>query len=123
MNEHTPFVDYGGGYGMFVRLMHDLVVNFYWYDKYCENLFANGFEANEKKYRALTAFELFEHLPEPYDDIEKMLHFSNNIIFSTELIPENISSIKDRSYFSTTTGQHISFIPKNHCKLSQLSMN
>jgi hypothetical protein len=28
------FLDYAGGYGVFVRLMRDYGFDFYWYDKY-----------------------------------------------------------------------------------------
>ena len=38
------FLDYGGGYGIFVRLMRDTGFNFYWQDKHTENLFAKVFE-------------------------------------------------------------------------------
>lgn len=39
------FLDTGGGYGIFVRLMRDLGYDFVWYDKYAENLLARGFES------------------------------------------------------------------------------
>ena len=32
------FIDYAAGYGFFVSLMRDYGFNFYWQDKYCENL-------------------------------------------------------------------------------------
>ena len=38
------FLDYGGGYGVFVRLMRDVGFDFYWQDKHTENLFAKEFE-------------------------------------------------------------------------------
>ena len=41
------FLDYGGGYGVFVRLMRDIGFDFYWQDKHTENLFAKGFEFGE----------------------------------------------------------------------------
>src|SRR5262249_39177480 len=43
-NSDARFMDYGGGYGLFVRMMRDLGIDFYWSDKFCENLFAKGFE-------------------------------------------------------------------------------
>jgi hypothetical protein len=39
------FLDYGGGAGLFVRLMRDRGFDFYLLDKYCANVFAAGFEA------------------------------------------------------------------------------
>jgi hypothetical protein len=44
-NPNSSFLDYGAGFGMFVRLMRDNGFNFLWFDKYCKNLFARGFEA------------------------------------------------------------------------------
>jgi hypothetical protein len=38
------FLDYGGGYGVFTRLMRDNGLDFYWHDPFSVNLFARGFE-------------------------------------------------------------------------------
>ena len=53
------FLDFAGGYGLFVRIMRDKGFNFYRYDKYCINIFANYFnistidnEIQKKKIRA-----------------------------------------------------------------------
>ena len=46
-DHHAQFVDYGGGYGMFVRLMRDYGFDFFRYDTYCQNIFAKGFEARD----------------------------------------------------------------------------
>ena len=40
------FLDYGGGHGLFTRAMRDIGFDYYWYDKYGDNLFARGFEGN-----------------------------------------------------------------------------
>ena len=42
------FLDYGGGYGILVRLMRDVGYDFYWFDKYSQNIFAKGFECKDK---------------------------------------------------------------------------
>lgn len=84
------FVDYGGGYGLFVRLMRDKGFDFYRYDTFCENLFAKSFDTvfpSNPSYELVTAFEVFEHLVDPLSEIEKMLQFSPNIFFSTGLLP------------------------------------
>ena len=39
------FLDYGGGYGLFVRLMRDRGFDFRWHDRYAPNLLSRGFEA------------------------------------------------------------------------------
>lgn len=112
LNPDAKFIDYGGGYGLFVRLMRDLGFDFYRYDSHCENLFAQDFEANfnkNTKYELLTAFELFEHLANPLDEIEKMLKFSRNILFTTELIPANNPKPGSWWYYIPEYGQHVSF--------------
>ena len=53
------FLDFGGGYGVFSRLMRDIGFPFYWNDPYTENLFVPGFESVlEGKFTAITALEL-----------------------------------------------------------------
>ena len=37
------YLDYGGGYGLFTRLMRDRGFDFYWQDSYTENLLSKGF--------------------------------------------------------------------------------
>lgn len=107
------FVDFGGGYGLFVRLMRDRGFNFYRYDIHCPNLFAKTFEWNDSEgstAELLTAWEVFEHLADPVASLEQLLQFSDNILFSTSLIPSGtISSASDWWYFTPQLGQHVSF--------------
>jgi len=110
--ESKIMVDYGGGYGLFVRMMRDMGYNFYRQDIYCENLFAKYFDVSDidiLKFDILTAFEVFEHLALPLPEIEKMFALSDNIIFTTEIAHEDISDFKAWWYVSPMTGQHISF--------------
>src|SRR4051812_7392765 len=39
-------LDFGAGYGLFVRRMRDLGYQFFWNDTHCPNLFAKGFEGD-----------------------------------------------------------------------------
>lgn len=104
------FIDYGGGYGIFVRLMRDQGFDFYRHDPLCENLFADGFEAQDgAKYELLTAWEIFEHLVDPMEEIEKMLGYSENIFFSTLLSPKTPKPIGNWWYYGLEHGQHVSF--------------
>lgn len=104
------FLDYGGGYGLFVRLMRDSGFDFYRYDKHCENLFAREFEVDlNNRYELLTAFEVFEHLSNPIDEIHEMLSFCQNILFTTELLPVTTPKPGEWWYYGLDHGQHISF--------------
>lgn len=108
-NPEDNFLDFGGGYGLFVRLMRDIRYNFFWQDKYCQNLFAEGLEAKgDRSYQLLTSFEVFEHLINPLEEIEELLKYSPNILFSTELIPGNNPKPDEWHYYALNEGQHIS---------------
>jgi hypothetical protein len=111
-DQKKSFLDFGGGYGMFVRIMRDRGFDFYRYDKHCENLFARDFDADlqaDAHYELLTAFEVFEHLANPLTDIAAMLKLSSNIIFTTELIPSQIPKPDSWWYYGLEHGQHVSF--------------
>lgn len=106
------FVDFGGGYGMFVRLMRDAGYAFYRQDKYCENLFAQHFEAEmtptQGSYELLTAIEVFEHLEDPWAGIAEMRQYADSILFTTQLVPNPIPALNDWWYFGLEHGQHVS---------------
>ncbi|WP_028845361.1 class I SAM-dependent methyltransferase [Thermodesulfovibrio thiophilus] len=109
-DKKAKFLDYAGGYGVLVRLMRDIGFDFYWSDKYTQNIFARGFEGSlSDNYEAITTFESFEHFVEPIEEIERLLTISKNIIFSTELLPDPIPKPKDWWYYGLDHGQHISF--------------
>jgi hypothetical protein len=107
------FLDYGGGYGMFVRMMRDKGFNFRLYDAYCENMFAKNYSLNDlgnQQFDLITAFEVAEHLDYPMSVFGKLFEHTDTIIFSTELVPDTpLSGTKDWWYFSPGTGQHIAF--------------
>lgn len=111
----AKFVDYGGGYGVLVRLLRDRGLDFYRQDIYAENLFARDFDlqdAGTGKFELLTAFEVFEHLEDPAAEVEKMLQLSDNILFSTELQPNPHPTPENWWYVLPEIGQHISLFSK-----------
>lgn len=107
------FVDYAGGYGVFVRLMRDAGFDFEWYDKYTQNLFAAGFEWDKaSRVDAVTLFEVFEHFVEPVDELDGLLKIADTVIFSTELHPSPLPTPENWWYYGLDHGQHISFYSK-----------
>jgi 2-polyprenyl-3-methyl-5-hydroxy-6-metoxy-1,4-benzoquinol methylase len=106
------YLDYGGGYGLFVRRMRDKGFAFYRDDIYCENIFAKHFDLKDapvKKFDTVTAFEVFEHLNEPLVDIGKMLELGDSIFFSTILAPGTAKEFDEWWYRAPLSGQHIAF--------------
>jgi len=109
------FLDFGGGYGVFVRLMRDIGFDFYWQDKHTENLFAKGFEfgeSDQNPVELMTCFETFEHFVEPAIELENLLNISQNILLSTEFIPDPVPSPDEWWYYGSEHGQHIGFFQK-----------
>lgn len=103
-------LDFAGGYGLFARLMRDAGYNFYRQDDYCENIFSNYFDQADSgisRFDLVTAFEVFEHFNKPTDEIKRVLSYSENLIFSTELMPSE--DVENWWYLSIETGQHIAF--------------
>ena len=114
-NNQGKFLDHGGGYGLFVRLMRDVGFDFYWQDKHTENLFARGFEFSDSEntnVELLTCFEAFEHFVDPIAELKKLLSISRNILLSTEFIQEPTPSPGNWWYYGTDHGQHIGFFQK-----------
>ncbi|WP_395059847.1 class I SAM-dependent methyltransferase [Flavobacterium sp.] len=110
--EAKRMLDFAGGYGIFVRLMRDKGFDFFRQDIYCENLFAKHFDIsdiNDTHFDLVTGFEILEHLQNPLKEIEEIFKYSENAIFSTELIPESNDEIENWWYISQETGQHIAF--------------
>ncbi len=107
-NPSGQFIDYGGGTGLFVRLMRDAGFDFFWFDKFAQNVFARGFEAVSGKFELLTAFEVFEHLVQPVTELERMLAYSRNILFTTVLLPAEAPRPGHWWYYGLEHGQHVS---------------
>lgn len=108
------FLDYGGGYGIFVRMMRDVGHRFQWMDKYSENLVAKGFEYQGEQVDLVTAFELFEHFDKPLQEFEHLLGYSKNILISTTVYEEK-NGYPDKSwwYYAPHAGQHVVFYHAN----------
>ncbi|OGV76693.1 MAG: hypothetical protein A3K19_18145 [Lentisphaerae bacterium RIFOXYB12_FULL_65_16] len=108
----ATFLDYGAGYGMFVRLMRDAGYDFRYHDKHCRNLFATGLEVtapSSTAFTMLTAFEVLEHLADPIAGVDEMLRYSDAILFTTELVSSPAPSPDAWWYYGLEHGQHISF--------------
>lgn len=111
LNPSAKFIDYGGGYGLFVRFMRDAGFDFLRQDIHCKNIFSSYFDVSDYDYNSfelLTAFEVFEHLVDPVSEMEKMLKYSSNILFSTKLYPITPEKISEWWYLAPRFGQHIS---------------
>jgi hypothetical protein len=109
------YVEFAGGYGLLTRLMRDRGFDFRWHDPYCKNIFARGFEwdplEGKISSRAVTAFEVIEHVSNPVTFISDALARarSSTVIFSTLLYEGEPPLPEKWWYYSLASGQHISF--------------
>ena len=115
-NDAKTFLDYGGGYGIFTRIMRDNGFDFEWYDKYCKNLFAIGHERTKMHYDIVTAFELMEHLQNPKEEFEQLCSLADNIVCTTVLQPVEKPRLDEWWYFCLDHGQHISIYTEKTMK-------
>lgn len=111
------YVDVAGGYGLLVRMMRDFGFDFYWEDRYAQNLVARGFEYSktEAAVTGVTAIEVLEHTVDPLAFVRDCLdRFSTDtIILTTELYAGDAPPPGDWWYYSFNTGQHISFFQRS----------
>tara|TARA_B100000900_G_C20536540_1_gene698634 strand:+ start:374 stop:1153 length:780 start_codon:yes stop_codon:yes gene_type:complete len=110
LDKNGEFLDYGGGYGIFTRLMRDNGFNYFWHDKHAENLVARGFEGKirNKKYDGITSFENFEHFENPLKEIERIFSLTDFVLFSTDLISVPAPKTEKWWYYCLEHGQHVS---------------
>ena len=107
------FLDYGGGYGIFTRMMRDRGYQYLWYDKYAKPLLCRGFEYQDQKIELVSAFELFEHFTNPLKEIDEILECSKEVIFSTICYGEELELPDlEWGYFAYESGQHTVFYSK-----------
>lgn len=108
------FLDYAGGYGLYVRLMRDQGFDFRWQDAYADNLFARGFEAEPggTGYALVTAFECLEHLVHPLQELERILQLGPGLLFSTLLLPDPPPAPEQWWYYGLEHGQHVGFFSR-----------
>ena len=112
-------VDYGGGYGMFTRMMRDRGHHFLHRDPFCKNLFAAGLEAepDETGFDFLTAFEVFEHFDDPHVDLKRLDRIADHWLVSTETVPDPVPQPDQWWYYVLDGGQHISLWSRRSLQL------
>lgn len=104
------FLDFGAGYGMFVRLMRDRGFRFQHYDPTCRNLFSRFNEARLEdggRYKLATAIEVIEHTADPIATVLQILKYSDAVLLSTE-VSDSAPPDPEWWYLGLEHGQHIS---------------
>ena len=101
-------MDYGAGSGLLVRAMRDHGFDFRWWDLYAQNIFARGLEAKpDERCDLVTAFEFFEHLPTPGDELAPLFEPGHSVILAGTVLHSGYRS--DWWYFVPVLGGHVAF--------------
>jgi Methyltransferase domain len=90
--------------------MRDRGFDFHLLDKYCNNVFAGGFEAQPgERFDLVTCMEVVEHLLDPVPAFRELAGFAPVMIIATELLPARRNRPGEWWYYAPETGQHVSF--------------
>jgi hypothetical protein len=109
-------LDYGGGPGLLTRLLRDVGINCYHYDKYCGNVYAGPYTSTNTHYDVVTMVEVIEHLMNPIEDLEEIFKkYTPNIVIATTVLRPDVID-KSWWYLTPSTGQHINFYTKGSLK-------
>ena len=104
-------LDYGGGDGLFCRIMRDYHFNCFSYDKFSKNIYSKEFlNQNFITPDLLTSYEAAEHFSQPMDEFKKIFALKPKIFLMTTGIYQNHDQNWD--YLEADTGQHIFFYSK-----------
>lgn len=108
LSPHARCLDFGGGHGVFVRMMRDRGLDFSWYDAHAENLYARGFEGTPDQPSALvTAFEVVEHFAEPAADWARVFAARPETVLVGTVLHHGHEP--GWWYYLLESGQHVAF--------------
>lgn len=101
-------LDFGAGDGLLVRMFRDMGLDAYHSDKYVENEYAAPFDFDPAhRYAMVTAFEVYEHLPNPDADIRAIFALDPDVhVITTQLYR---GQGRDWDYLSVNSGRHVFF--------------
>jgi hypothetical protein len=100
--------DFGGGHGVFVRMMRDKGLDFRLCDKYAQNLFARGFDTDvSRRFDLLTTFEVFEHFPSVANDLQTIFAPQHDFVLAGTVLHRGHR--EGWWYYSPEGGQHVAF--------------
>lgn len=106
-------LDFGGGTGLLCRLLRDLGMDAWTTDRYGRGDLARAFQVEAdtlepRRFDVVTAFEVFEHLPEPAVDLARLFDLEPRVVIaSTVLYTPDCGP--DWWYLAAGEGQHVFF--------------
>jgi len=109
-------LDLGGGDGLLCRLLRDTGLNCYVNDRYARPSYAQGFDHPDfDAPDMVTAFEVFEHLPNPAVDLSEFFATRPRVVLVSTEVYEDQGP--DWSYVAAESGQHVFFYSRQSLTL------
>lgn len=105
-----PCLDWGGGDGLFTRMMRDRGFAAFLHDEHADNRHATGFarkDAATAAFPVTTALKVLEHLPNPARDLEGIFAVDSDIVIATAQLYRGEGP--DWLHLSPDTGRHVFF--------------
>jgi len=103
-------IDFGGGTGLFTGLMRSTGWDFRTFDRFAAPFFSSYYTLESLSDAApaiITAFELFEHLPQPAETLAFLLSRGASVILFTTWLVDGQD--QDWIYYLPECGQHVFF--------------
>jgi glycosyltransferase involved in cell wall biosynthesis len=110
VSESDICVDFGGGNGLFSRMMRDKGFNFFCFDRYVDPFYVPHHAAGDhgiKHATVVTCFEVLEHLPEPAKDLMEIFSYQPDLLIATTSTYQGQGA--EWPYLSVENGQHVFF--------------
>lgn len=112
MRLNGAFLDYGGGGGLLCRLLRDVGLKAFTYDKYADPIYARAFSHDVSDFgigtlSMISAIEVFEHCAAPFKDLNSLFVARPEILFATTIPYRNEGA--NWWYISSHSGQHVFF--------------
>jgi hypothetical protein len=108
INPNSKCADFGGGHGVFVRMMRDKGLDFGLCDKYAQNLFARGFDTDvSHRFDLLTTFEVFEHFASAGSDLQAIFSPQHDFVLAGTVLHRGHR--EGWWYYAPEGGQHVAF--------------
>jgi len=109
-------LDLGGGDGLLCRSLRDYEINCFVKDQYATPTYAQGFtEPDFDSPDLVLGFEVWEHLPNPTQDLERFFNKKPKALLITTALYDSQGA--DWWYLSAESGQHIFFYSLDALKL------